>query len=318
MPASGQKPVLRIGTRGSPLALVQARLVRTLIATAHGLGEHDIALCPIATSGDRSQPTNRPLSDFGGKGLFSKEIEQALADGQIDLAVHSAKDMATGLSPGLIMPVFLQREDVRDAFISLKADSLDDLAAGALIGTSSLRRRAQLRRHRPDLEMIDFRGNLGTRLQKLEDGIADATLLAAAGLNRLGQAARVASFLDPETFPPAPAQGAIGIELRADDRKTRQIVAPLDHVPTRLAVTAERAMLAVIDGSCRTPIGVLSRRDGDSLSLRGEILSPDGKSAFAADIAGPAGDAEALGRRLGETLLARAGADFIAALKSAT
>ena len=316
MPQTGQIPALKIGTRGSPLALVQARFVRDLLMTAHGLSETEIAIVPITTSGDRSQRSNRSLADIGGKGLFSKEIELALSGGEIDLAVHSAKDMATVLPTGLDMSVFLPREDIRDAFISLKAASLDNLAFGAIVGTSSLRRRAQLLRQRPDLKLIEFRGNLGTRLQKLADGQADATLLAAAGLKRLGEADKVTTFLDPEIFLPAPAQGAIGIEIRAGDDRTRGLIAPLDDKPTRLMVRAERAMLKVIDGSCRTPIGALSRIDADRLYLKAELISPDGRTSFQADIDGALADADRLGHALGEALLARAGARFIAALKA--
>lgn len=315
MQSSGT-PLLTIGTRGSPLALAQALEVRALLCAAHGLDQNRIAIVAVATTGDRSQASNRPLSEFGGKGLFSKEIEERLLCGEIDLGVHSSKDMATNLPEGLVMPVFLKREDVRDAFISPKATSLDDLPEGAVIGTSSLRRRAQMRRARPDLKMVEFRGNLGTRLKKLALGQADATLLAAAGLNRLGEADRITAFLDPERFPPAPAQGAIGVEIRMSDQRVAELVAVLDHAETREAVLAERAMLRVIDGSCRTPIGVFTRRDGALMHLLGELLSPDGKLCFNAEISGPAAEAEALGTALGAELLNRAGAGFIESLKS--
>ena len=313
---SSSTPVLSIGTRGSPLALFQAHLVRARLAAAHGIDENDIAVVTVSTAGDRSQSTNRPLSDFGGKGLFSKEIEERLFAGDIDLGVHSAKDMATSLPDGLVMPVYLEREDVRDAFISPRAETLEGLGEGAVVGTSSLRRRAQLLRARPDLKLVEFRGNLGTRLGKLASGQADATLLAAAGLNRLGQADVAQSFLDPVQFPPAPAQGAIGIEIRANDARTAKLIAPLNHAETHQAVLAERSMLRVIDGSCRTPIGVLSLREGDRLSLKGELLSPDGRQCYDALVEGLANDAEALGTELGNRLLALAGADFIARLKA--
>lgn len=308
--------MLTIGTRGSPLALAQAHQVRALLCAMHGFDEAEIAVLPVSTAGDRSQVTNRPLSDFGNKGLFSKEIEDRLLSGAADLAVHSTKDMATTLPDGLAMEVFLEREDVRDAFISLKVASLDALPQGAVLGTSSLRRRAQLLRARPDLRLIEFRGNLGTRLKKLDEGQADATLLAAAGLNRLDQAETASSFLDPERFPPAPAQGAIGIEIRSGDARVAELVAPLNHAATQQAIVAERAMLRVIDGSCRTPIGVLTRRASDTLSLMGELLSPDGRQCFDAEIEGPAHEAESLGAALGDKLLARAGTDFVAALKA--
>ncbi len=312
---SSATPLITIGTRGSPLALAQAHEVRALLCRAHGLAEDRIAVLAVSTAGDRSQASNRPLSDFGGKGLFSKEIEDRILSGEVDLGVHSSKDMATSLPEGLVMPVFLAREDVRDAFVSLRYATLDELPQGAVVGTSSLRRRAQLLRARPDLRLVEFRGNLGTRLGKLGTGEADATLLASAGLNRLGQADKAASRLDPVRFPPAPAQGAIGIEIRAGDSRVAELVAPLDHAETHRAVSAERAMLRVIEGSCRTPIGVLTRCQGDRLLLRGEVLSPDGRQCFEAEISGPAAEAEALGTALGEELLARAGADFIAGLK---
>ncbi len=282
----------------------------------HGFQQSDIEIVIVSTAGDRSQVTNRPLSDFGGKGLFSKEIEDRLRAGTIDLGVHSAKDMATNLPDGLVMDVFLEREDVRDAFISPKHETVDDLPEGAIVGTSSLRRRAQLLRARPDLRMVEFRGNLGTRLGKLDRGVADATLLAAAGLNRLDTTDKARSFLDPERFPPAPAQGAIGIEIRADDSRAAELIAPLNHAASRETVLAERAMLRVIDGNCRTPIGVYTRRSGAELSLKGEILSPDGQVCFDAEQSGAAGEAEALGMALGEDLLARAGADFVQMLKA--
>ena len=316
MQSLGKTPVLTIGTRGSPLALAQAHQVRALICAANGLGEDAIAVLPVSTAGDRSQVTNRPLSDFGNKGLFSKEIEDRLLSGAIDLGVHSAKDMATSLPEGLSMPAYLKREDVRDAFISPKVESLEALPRGAVVGTSSLRRRAQLLRARPDLRLVEFRGNLGTRLNKLAENQADATLLAAAGLNRLGQADVATSFLDPERFPPAPAQGAIGIEIRNGDSRVAELIAPLNDPDTHLAVRAERAMLRVIDGSCRTPIGVLTRRDGERLTIKGELLSPDGTRCFDAEHSGPAEEAEALGTALGQSLLALAGTDFIAMLKA--
>ena len=308
-------PLLRIGTRGSALALRQANMVRTQLAALHGVGEDEIEIVTITTSGDRL--TDRPLSEAGGKGLFSKEIEDALFDNRIDLGVHSSKDLATKLPDGLALPVFLEREDIRDAFVSLTAGNLGELPKGARLGTSSIRRAAQALRHRPDLKIVPFRGNVDTRLRKLADRVADATLLAVAGLNRLGAADRITAYLDPKEFPPAPAQGAIGIETRADDHRVRDLVAGLDHEPTHLAVRAERALLGVLDGSCRTAIGASTEFAGDTLVLNAEILSPDGQEVFAAATSGPSKDPEPVGINLGERLLRLAGAEFIARFKAA-
>ena len=302
-------PYARIGTRGSPLALAQAELVRTLLAGAHQVDPADIEIVVISTGGDRIQ--DRPLSELGGKGMFTREIEQALLSGAIDLGVHSSKDGASVLPDGLILPVFLAREDVRDAFISLSATTLEGLPEGARLGTSSLRRAAQMRRHRPDLEIVPFRGNVGTRLDKLARGVADATLLAVAGLNRLGQTGRVSSFLDPRRFPPAPAQGAIGIEIAAGTPRALALVAPLDHPPTTRAVLAERAFLRKLDGSCRTPIGAFSAVSAGRLTLYGEILAPDGSQCFSGHLDGPIADGEAIGTALGERLIAEAGPAFL-------
>lgn len=303
-------PFLRIGTRGSQLALAQANLVRRLLAEAHGVKEDAIAVEVITTSGDRI--TDRPLSEVGGKGLFTKEIEAALLDNQIDLAVHSSKDVATRLPAGLELAAFLPREDVRDAFVSLVARDLDGLPQGARFGTSSIRRAAQILRVRPDLQIVGFRGNVDTRIRKLRDGIADATLLAAAGLNRLGRSAEVTSLLDPRRFPPAPAQGAIGIEIRADDARTRMLVGALDHRQTHDALLAERALLDVLDGSCRTPIAALTTREGDQIVLLGQILSPDGRTVFELERRGAAAQAGDIGRSLGEELKTMAGPEFLA------
>lgn len=302
-------PFLRIGTRGSPLALAQANLVARLLSERHGVPVEDIAIRVITTSGDRL--TDRPLSEVGGKGLFSKEIEAALLAGEVDLGVHSSKDMATVLPEGLVLSTFLQREDVRDGFVSHKYASLAELPAGARLGTSSIRRAAQMLRERPDIEVVPFRGNVDTRLAKLEQGIADATLLAAAGLNRLGKSSHIRSYIDPRRFPPAPAQGAIGLEHRIDDGRTAGLVAPLDHAPTSIAIAAERALLAELDGSCRTPIGAFTELNETSCTLHGEILSPDGAEAFAASLSGTPDQAQALGRELGRQLLGLAGPDFV-------
>lgn len=301
-------PFLRIGTRGSMLALAQAHLTRRLLAEAHHVSEERIDIRVISTSGDRI--TDRPLSEVGGKGLFSKEIEAALFAGEVDLGVHSSKDLASHLPDGLVLAAFLEREDVRDAFVSLKYRSLDQLPQGAKLGSSSIRRAAQMLRARPDLEIVPFRGNVDTRLSKLEAGVADATVLAAAGLNRLGKSDRISALLDPRDFPTAPAQGAIGIEIRADDTRTRDLVAVLDHAPTATAIAAERGLLGTLDGSCRTPIGAFTEWNGASVSLVAEILSPDGREWYRDSETGPATDAAAIGARLGSKLLADAGPDF--------
>ncbi len=303
-------PFARIGTRGSPLALAQARLVRRLLSEAHGVAEDDIFIDVISTGGDRSQASNASLTEIGGKGLFTKEIDEAMLAGRVDIGVHSSKDVATRLPEGIRLVAFLEREDVRDAFMSVKVQSLDHLAERAKFGTSSIRRAAQVLRVRPDLEIVPFRGNVGTRLQKLLDGVADATMLAVAGLNRLGEGHRATALLDPEIFMPAPAQGAIGIAVRSDDARMAGIVATLDHAPTSIAVTAERAMLAVLDGSCRTPVGALSRLGGTTLVLKGQILSLDGKTAF--DSAATGTDPVLLGRQVGEDLVAQAGTEWLA------
>lgn len=302
---------LRIGTRGSPLALAQAHLVRRRLAAAHGIDADEIAIEVITTSGDRLKEA--PLSEVGGKGLFSKEIEAALGEGTIDLGVHSSKDMATTLPDGLVLDVFLEREDIRDAFVSLTAMTLEDLPEGARFGTSSIRRAAQVRRARPDLEIVPFRGNVDTRLRKLREGIADATLLAVAGLNRLGRTAEITSVLDVHRFPPAPAQGAIGIECRAADSRTRELIAPLNHAPTAMTVTAERALLRELDGSCRTAIGVVSEFTGDRIAMTAEVLAPDGSDFVAESTEAAASDAAAAGAELGRRLRAKA-APLLAAM----
>ncbi len=303
-------PFARIGTRGSPLALAQARLVRRLLSEAHGVVEDDIAVEVISTGGDRSQASNASLEEIGGKGLFTKEIDEAMLEGRVDIGVHSSKDVATRLPDGLTLAAFLEREDVRDAFLSVKVQSLDHLAENARFGTSSIRRAAQVRRVRPDLQIVPFRGNVGTRLQKLLDNVADATLLAMAGLNRLGEGHRATALLDPEIFLPAPAQGAIGLAVRSGDARMAGLVAALDHALTHRAITAERAMLAVLDGSCRTPVGALTKIEGDRLTLRGEILSLDGQTAFESMAEGA--DPIAVGEAVGKDLIAQAGTEWLA------
>jgi hydroxymethylbilane synthase len=299
---------IRIGTRGSALALAQAHETRERLAAATGRGLDDFEIVVIKTSGDRI--LDRPLSEVGGKGLFTKEIEEALLAGTIDLAVHSSKDMPTVLPEGLIIAAFLPREDVRDAFVSPKAASLADLPAGAKVGTSSLRRRAMVRRLRPDLEVVEFRGNVQTRMQKLADGVADATLLAAAGLRRLGMTAAITALIETDDFLPAVGQGAICLETRAADAATRALVAQIHHPETAVALTLERAFLRVLDGSCRTPIAGLARVDGDTVRFEGSILRPDGSQAHAVSRSGPCAEAEAIGIEAGETLKALAGPGF--------
>nr|WP_314256603.1 hydroxymethylbilane synthase [uncultured Devosia sp.] len=303
-------PFARIGTRGSPLALAQARLLRKLLSEKHGVSEDEIAIEVISTGGDRSQASNATLSDIGGKGLFTKEIDEAMLSGRVDIGVHSSKDVATRMPDGLRLAAFLEREDIRDAFMSVKVQSLDHLAEGAKFGTSSIRRAAQVLRVRPDLEIVPFRGNVGTRLQKLLDGVADGTMLALAGLNRLGEGHRATAPLDPEIFMPAPAQGAIGLAVRDGDQRFADIVEALDHRPTHTAITAERAMLAVLDGSCRTPVGALTTGSGTSLTLKGQILSLDGKTAFESAATGE--DPITLGRKVGDDLIAQAGTEWLA------
>jgi hydroxymethylbilane synthase len=300
---------IRIGTRGSPLALVQAEHVRSRIAAAHQLDPASIEITIIKTSGDRI--LDRPLSEVGGKGLFTKEIEEALLDDSIDLAVHSMKDVATVLPDRLFIAAILEREDVRDAFISLKAMRFADLPPGAVVGTASLRRQAMVKRIRPDLSVITFRGNVGTRLKKLEAGEADATILAYAGLKRLGQTERATNVMSSETMLPAVAQGALGLEIRRSDERMAALVAPLVHRETTLCVTAERAMLRGLDGSCKTPIAGLAQLGGGRLSLRGMILTPDGREAHEVELDGSASDAEAIGREAAADLLGRAGANFL-------
>lgn len=315
MQSPDAQPLLTLGTRGSPLALRQAEEVRERLVEAHGLDPETIAIKVIKTSGDMIQ--DRPLSEVGGKGLFTKEIEAALFRGEVDIAVHSAKDVATTIPEGSRLSAYLPREDVRDAFLSLVAKSPDHLPEGARVGTSSLRRGAQMKRFRPDLRIVGFRGNVQTRLKKLADGVADATLLACAGLNRLGEDHRITTTLDVRHFPPAPAQGAIVLETRAGDEAAGRLAEALDHAPTRLCVEAERAFLKVLDGSCRTPIAALARLDeAGTLSLFGQILSPDGTESYEDETSGDADAGTALGQALGEKLLAAAGEEFIARLRA--
>ncbi len=300
--------ILRIGTRGSPLALVQARTVRARLALALGVDEAAIELKIIRTSGDAIQ--DRPLAEVGGKGLFTKEIEEALLDGRIDLAVHSAKDMPTVSQPGLMLAACLEREDARDVFISFKAPSLAELPQGATLGTASLRRQAIARRIRPDLRVVPLRGNVDTRLRKLADGECDATILALAGMKRLGLESHATAIMSIDEFLPAVAQGAIGIEVRADDTRTREILARIGHADTFTAVACERAFLAVLDGSCKTPIAGHATLSGGVLQFRGLIVRPDGSRAHETAVAGAQKDAVVIGGDAGRTLKQYAGPGF--------
>ena len=292
--SSAAKEILRIGSRGSPLALVQAREVKSRLVAAAGLDAERVEIKVIRTTGDLVQ--DRPLADAGGKGLFAKEIEEALLAGVIDLAVHSSKDLPTFLPAGLTLAGFLPREDARDAFISRKAKTLRDLAPGSVVGTASPRRQAFIKRLRPDVAVVTLRGNVETRLRKLDAGEVDATLLALAGLKRLGLLSAATAILELDEFLPAVAQGAIGIETRADDTAT--------------ALAAERAFLAVLDGSCRTPIGGHAAVRGDAIRFHGMIAKPDGSRSFEVVREGGREQAAALGAEAGRELKDRAGADF--------
>jgi hydroxymethylbilane synthase len=292
--------------------LWQARHVWTRLLAAHGLGEGEIGLSAITTSGDRLK--DKPLRDFGGKGLFTKEIDEALLLGDVDMAVHSMKDLETGLPAALCIAAILPRADVRDAFISPKAASLGELPPGSVVGTSSLRRQAQVKRQRPDLRVVDFRGNVETRLKKLAEGQADATLLALAGLERLGLASHATSILSTEEMLPAVAQGAIGVTCRGDDAKTRALLEPLNDAASATVISCERSFLARLDGSCKTPIAGLAESADGFLRFRGMILAPDGSEWYGVELTGPADRAHALGSDAGEELLARAGPDFVASL----
>jgi hydroxymethylbilane synthase len=305
------QPLLRIGTRGSPLALRQAQEVRARLGAAHPelAEEGAVAVAVIRTTGDTVQ--DRTLAAIGGKGLFTKEIEEALLAGTVDLAVHSMKDVPTFLPEGLAIACILPREDPRDAFFSPLAATLRALPEGAVVGTASLRRQAQLLHLRPDLRTVPLRGNVETRLRKLGEGSVDATLLALAGLKRLGLADRATSILEPKDMLPAVAQGAIGVEIRSGDARVRDYLAALDHAPTALCVAAERALLAALDGSCRTPIAALAEIGADgTLSLRARILRPDGTELHETVRSGRPEVGEALGRDAGEELRRRGGPGY--------
>lgn len=298
----------RIGTRGSPLALAQAHETRSRLMAAHALPEDAFEIVVLSTKGDRV--TDRPLSEIGGKGLFTEELEEQLSDGRLDLAVHSSKDMPTMLPEGLGLVTFLEREDVRDAFIGRSAPRLEELPQNAVVGSSSLRRQALIRRLRPDLSVITFRGQVETRLRKLGEGQVDATLLAHAGLKRLGNTGVITELLDPESFPPAPGQGAICIEARTNDERIAELLAPINHADTEAALLCERGFLGALDGSCRTPIAGLARVAGGQLSFYGMILTPDGSVWHDIRREGPLGDAAELGADAGAEVRDRAGSSF--------
>lgn len=302
-------PSYCIGTRGSPLALAQAREVKSLLIAAFPELVDRVEITVIKTTGDIIQ--DRALSEFGGKGLFTKEIDEAMLNGRINLAVHSMKDVPTWLPDGIALPCMLKREDARDVFISEKAESISDLPKGSVIGTAALRRQALILHHRPDLKVVTFRGNVQTRLKKLAAGDVDATLLAMAGLNRLGRADVVTSIIEPEEILPAVAQGAIGITCRMDDEVSQMHLAALNNDETEMCITAERALLKALDGSCRTPIAALGeiRADG-RFFFRGLAVRPDGSELLETERCGTVNEAEALGRDAGEELKSRTSSGF--------
>ncbi|MGP1355930.1 hydroxymethylbilane synthase [Roseicyclus sp.] len=303
---------LRIGTRGSPLALAQAHETRARLMAAFDLPEAAFEIVVIKTTGDDRSliDADVALKTLGGKGLFTKEIEEAMLAGGIDIAVHSMKDMPVLQPGGLVLDCYLPREDVRDAFVSLHHDSLADLPTGARVGSSSLRRRAQLKARRPDLAVVEFRGNVQTRMKKLGDGVADATFLAMAGLRRLGMTDVVKSAIAVEDVLPAVAQGAIGIERRGDDLRAAEMLEAIHHGPTGQRLAAERAFLAGLDGSCETPIAGLAELDGGTLRMRGEILRPDGSEVLNDDRSAPVEDGAKLGAEMARDLRKRAGEGF--------
>ena len=303
---------LKLGTRGSPLALAQAHETRDRLAAAHDLSPEAFEIVVIKTTGDNRAmiASDTPLKELGGKGLFTREIEEALLSGEIDIAIHSMKDMPVEQPGGLLLDTYLPREDVRDAFVSPGAAGLKDLPEGAKVGTSSLRRRAQVLVRYPHLDVVQFRGNVQTRLKKLDDGVAACTFLAMAGLNRLGRPEVARAAIAPEEMLPAVAQGAIGIERRSDDTRVADMLAAIHDGVTGQRLAAERAFLAALDGSCETPIAGLAELDGGTLRLRGEILRPDGSECLSDDSSAPIEDGPALGAEMARKLLAQAGPGF--------
>jgi hydroxymethylbilane synthase len=300
---------LRIGTRGSKLALAQAKEVQASLKKAHGLSEDEIEIVAITTTGDRIR--DRPLADIGGKALFTKEIEEALISGAIDLAVHSMKDMPAQLPDGLVIGALLPREDPRDALISPVASTIADLPEHAVVGSSSVRRQAQLRRLRTDLDIVSIRGNVDTRLAKLDRREVEAILLACAGLKRLGLESRITTPIAIAAMLPAIAQGAIGIEIRTGDERCYSLLQSINDRSTEIAVTCERAFLAALDGSCRTPIAGHASLDGNTIKFRGEALTPDGAFSFTVDSCGDVRDADRLGREAGDEVRAKGGAKLM-------
>jgi hydroxymethylbilane synthase len=310
MAQSSAPSFLRVGTRGSALALAQARTVQARLAAAHGLDADAIEIVVIRTTGDRIQ--DRSLAESGGKGLFTKELEEALLSGAIDIAVHSAKDMPTVLPEGLALVCCLEREDPRDVLVSRKAASFAALPRGARLGTASLRRQALAKKLRPDLQISMLRGNVETRLRRIEQGDFDATLLALAGLRRLGLQHAATEILSIDDFLPAVGQGVIVVEARAGDERVRHALAAIDHAESSVALAAERAFLAVLDGSCRTPIAGHAVITGSRVAFRGMILKPDGTESFETSREGGIADATALGADAGAELKRRGGPGFFA------
>lgn len=311
-PSSPRTGPLRIGTRGSPLALAQAEAVRDALISAHPDLKGAVEIVVIKTTGDKI--LNQALATIGGKGLFTKEIDEAMLEGSIDIAVHSMKDVPTWLPDGIVLPCMTRREDTRDAFISNKVATLDDLPSGAVVGTAALRRQAQIKIRRPDIKIVTFRGNVQTRLKKLGAGEVDATLLAYAGLKRLGMESVATHVMSENDFLPAVGQGAVGITCRTDDKAAHDLLAPLGDADTYICVSAERAFLAALDGSCRTPIAAQATINDGMLSFQGLIAQPDGTDVHRTACDGALGDAIAIGRDAGEGLKAEAGPDFFAAL----
>ena len=304
-----QTRLIRIGSRGSRLALAQANEARERLIGVHGLSPDDIEIVTITTTGDRIR--DRPLAEIGGKALFAKEIEEALLGGEIDLAVHSMKDMPGDATPGLAIGAYLPREDPRDAFISRVAADVMALRENAVLGSSSVRRIAQLKHLRPDLVAVPFRGNVETRLAKLERGEADATILACAGLKRLGLEREITLAMPPEVMLPAVAQGAIGLQVRQGDERIHALVEPLDDAETAHQMAAERAFLILLEGSCRTPLAGHAVVTGNRIAFRGMTLTLDGSQVFEASREGLVKDAAALGRDAGEDVRARAGSSLV-------
>ncbi|PNO55117.1 hydroxymethylbilane synthase [Aeromonas caviae] len=299
---------LRIATRKSPLALWQANFVKDRLEALHP--DLQVELVPMSTQGDKILDT--PLAKVGGKGLFVKELETAMLEGRADIAVHSMKDVPVEFPDGLGLHTICEREDPRDAFVSNHFNQIGELPQGAVVGTSSLRRQCQLRAARPDLVIRDLRGNVNTRLAKLDAGEYDAIILAAAGLKRLEMAHRIAAFIEPEQSLPANGQGAVGIECRLDDHELHALLAPLEHPETRIRVLTERAMNRALQGGCQVPIGAYALVEGEEVWLRGLVGSPDGARVIRDEIRGPLAEGEALGHTLAQRLLA-AGADVILA-----